>query len=62
VEKYSAVFISAVLKLTAENAEIKSPQKKPLIRYLLSVRVVRGHVVMVVDFKPLTPHRNGFKS
>jgi hypothetical protein len=28
VEKYSAVFISAVLKLTAENAEIKSPQKK----------------------------------
>jgi hypothetical protein len=33
MEKYSAVFISAVLILTAEKAEIKSPQKKPLIRY-----------------------------
>jgi hypothetical protein len=30
MEKYAAVFISAVLKLTAE---IKSAQKKPLIRY-----------------------------
>jgi hypothetical protein len=32
MQEYSAVFISAVLKLTAENAEIKSQQKKPLIR------------------------------
>jgi hypothetical protein len=32
MEKYSAVCFSAVLKLTAENAEIKSPQKKTLIR------------------------------
>jgi hypothetical protein len=32
MEKYSVVFISAELKLTTENAEIKSPQKKPLIQ------------------------------
>jgi hypothetical protein len=40
MEKYSAVFISAVQKLTAENAEIKSPQKIHLYGIQFPVRFI----------------------